>query len=866
MTPRRLFSRAFLACSIFITTLLATTNVTVAATLTPAPMKMPLDPPTFGYSVTNAFPGLNFGQPLCLVTPPGETNRLFVLDKIGHMYVITNLASPNITLFMDRSDTNQIYTGSESGLLGLAFHPGYATNRYFFLFYSSSTNAARSSSGLFQRVSRFQTTATNANAALTNTEVILINQKDPAGNHNGSDLHFGPDGYLYITFGDGGVQYDGDYNSQLINSNFFSAVCRIDVDLPPRPTSLMPNAHRANTNNATGSLNYRVPPDNPFIGRTNYDGLAITNPATLRTEFWAVGFRNPFRFSFDPLTGVLYLGDVGQDLYEEVDIIVKGGNYGWSYREGLHPGTKGDHVTPTRTKPPQEPLIDPIVEYSHGNGANLGNSVIGGVVYRGTRMSQLVGTYVFGDNTPLGNIWTIRYDGTNTTPMVRIATRSGLSSFGTDPRNGDILVTDVSGGGIYRLVYNTNSVTGTAIPPTLADTGAFTNLMTITNGTQSLTPSAGMVPYDVNVPLWSDDARKTRWFLSSTNARIGFSPEGNWNFAPGMSWVKHFDLELTNGVPSSTRRLETRVLVKNTTGIYGVTYRWGSSFTNATLVPDEGMDESFTINDGGTLRTQIWHYPSRAECVACHTPVAGFPLGFNTVQLNRDFGTNGNQLAAMSAAGCFTAPITNLNSLRALVAVTNSAASLEWRVRSYLAANCAQCHQPGGAGLGFWNASITNSTANAGLINGPLNSDGGNPSARVIAPASITNSMLLTRISKRGPGQMPPLASNLIDTNAVNLLTAWITSEATNFTPNPQWQVTASLQLNGTNAQINFVQPPNAAAAVEHTSDLFGTNTWRFLDVPENRPNYPSAPTSITINDPLSNAPQKYFRLKLTSP
>src|SRR5205085_2868139 len=122
-------------------------------------------------------------------------------------------------------------------------------------------------------------------------------------------------------------------------------------------------------------------------------------------------------------------------------------------------------------------------------------------------------------------------------------------------------------------------------------------------------------------------------------------------------------------------------------------------------------------------------------------------------------GTNGNQLAAMSAAGCFTAPITNLNSLRALAAATNAGASLEWRVRSYLAANCAQCHQPGGSGLGYWNASITNSTANAGLINGQLNNDGGNTNARVIAPGALTNSMVLTRISKRGPGQMPPLGS-----------------------------------------------------------------------------------------------------------
>jgi glucose/arabinose dehydrogenase/mono/diheme cytochrome c family protein len=856
MNGRKSFTREIFKRLARGTSFAACLTVASAATLTPAPMKMPLDPPVFGYSATNeAFPGLDFGRPLCLATPPGETNRLFVLDQGGHIYVITNLANPDRSTFMNLS-SSRLYSGSESGVLGIAFHPGYATNRYFFVFYSPTTNGLVG--GLFQRVSRFQTSLTNANVALTNTELILINQKDPAGNHNGSDLHFGPDGYLYISFGDGGVQYDGDHNSQLITSNFFSAICRIDVDSPPRPTSVMPNPHRSNTNNPLGTINYRVPADNPFFGRTNYDGRAI-NSNQIRTEFYATGFRNPFRFSFDPLTGVLYCGDVGQDTWEEVDIITKGGNYGWAYLEGTHNGYRASNTV-------TEPLIPPIAEYHHGSAANQGNAVIGGVVYRGTRMSQLVGSYVFGDNTPIGNVWMLRYDGTNATPMQNIATRAGLSSFGYDPRNGDILMTDVNGGGIYRLMYNTNSSTGTPLPPTLADTGAFTNLSALTSGADALTPSDGMVPYDVNTPLWSDNAKKSRWFLSSTNARIGFSAEGPWSFPPGMTWVKHFDLELTNGVASSTHRLETRVLVKNSGGVYGVTYRWGNSLTNATLVPEEGMDESFTINDGGTLRTQVWHYPSRAECVACHTRAGGWALGFNTVQLNREFGTNGNQLAAMSASGCFTAPITNLNSLRALAAVTNSTMSLEWRVRSYLAANCAQCHQSGGSALGFWNASITNSTAHAGLINGPLNNDGGNTNARVIAPGSLTNSMLLARISKRGPGQMPPLASNLVDTNAVDLLVAWITSDATNFTTNPQWQVAASLQLNGTNAQIDFVQPANAAAAVEQAGDLFGTNVWRFLDVPENRPSYPAAPASITINDPLSNAPQKYFRLKLTAP
>src|SRR5262249_41993338 len=157
--------------------------------------------------------------------------------------------------------------------------------------------------------------------------------------------------------------------------------------------------------------------------------------------------------------------------------------------------------------------------------------------------------------------------------------------------------------------------------------------------TASVTPQAGFVPYEVNVPFWSDNAIKSRWFYIPTNRQIAFRAASNWSFPTGSVWLKHFELELTNGVPASRRRLETRLLVRDGgTGIYGVTYRWNSA-TNATLVGESGLDESLVVDDGGTVRTQVWHYPGRNECLICHTaPTAGGQaLGFNTPQLNRDF-------------------------------------------------------------------------------------------------------------------------------------------------------------------------------------------------------------------------------------
>jgi len=365
---------------------------------------------------------------------------------------------------------------------------------------------------------------------------------------------------------------------------------------------------------------------------------------------------------------------------------------------------------------------------------------------------------------------------------------------------------------------------------------------------------------------------------------------------------------MTNGVSSSARRLETRIVVKNTNGIYVVTYRWGNSLTNATLVRDEGMDEAFTINDGGTTRTQVWHYPARSECLNCHTPLGGFALGFNAAQLSRDFDYGSgptNQIAALERAGYFSAPVTNIHALRSLTPATNDAASLEWRVRSYLTANCAQCHQPGGLGGGVWNAAITNSTANSGIINGPLVNNGGDTNNRVIAPGSLSNSMMLTRISTRGAGQMPPLATSVLDTSAIQLLSAWITNDLPVYQTFAQWQIAnfgatnapnaaAGLDADGDGfpnyseyvartqplnsndvwrvgmrssngqARLDFVQPANRAFEVQWATNLATPTLWNFYDRPENRPTYPSLPASVSIGDSITNAPFKFYRVKLS--
>jgi len=727
-------------------------------------LNLPPVPPQFGYAVNNAFPSVTLGRPVCITSPPQETNRLFILEQTGALVVITNLAAPTRTVFMSLG----VLSDGESGLLGMAFHPGYATNGFFYIF-SSRQMTTTPGTGRHEVISRFQVTSTNANVALTNSEQILIRQYDRANNHNGGDLHFGADGYLYASVGDEGAQYNGDHNAQVITNNFFSAILRIDVD--KRPGNLLPNPHPAST------TNYFIPADNPFVGVTNFNGHFF-NATNVRTEFYSIGFRNPWRFSFDPLTGFLYVGDVGQDLYEEVDVVPKGGNCGWAYYEGTHLAAPLYPSQNTLLTNPPPGLIFPLQDYPHsGTAGYTGNAVIGGVVYRGNRISQLYGAYVFTDNGS-GNVWMLRYDGSNTVPFQPITTAAGPSAIGVDPRNSDVLICQLNNNQIGRLDYN-STVTGTPLPPTLADTGAFTNLTT-------LDVAPGIVAYDINVPFWSDNAVKSRWFsLPKTNLAVTFNATGNWSFPTSSVWIKHFEIELTNGVASSRKRLETRFIVRNTNGVYGITYRWDSP-TNATLVPEAGTNDTLVINDGGTLRTQVWHYPSRSECLACHTPQGGYALGFNTPQLNRDLAygaVTANEISALNAAGYFASPVTNdVHSLLALAAATNTAYSLEFRARSFLAANCAQCHQPGGAAQrASWDARITTPTASANLIPGTPANNLGSSNNFIITPQSPVNSILLTRMATRDLGnlpsiQMPPLDSMLVDTGATQLFTNWINS------------------------------------------------------------------------------------------
>ncbi|MBX3731783.1 MAG: PQQ-dependent sugar dehydrogenase [Verrucomicrobiae bacterium] len=728
----------------------ASLGVVEAQYLVSSPPRLPYTASSAGYQLVNAMPNLNFPMIICLAVPPGRTNELFVVERAGRIFAITNLASPTLTVFLDlRSRT---FTAGECGMTGLAFHPNYAANRTFFVFYTP-TNQARGR--MENTVVRFQTDPTNPWRALPASEQELFAQHDTNDVHQAGDLHFGPDGYLYVALGDGGWS-TGWSNVQRIDRDFFSGILRLDVD--QRPGSLAPNPHPA----VVGG--YRIPPDNPFIGTTSFAGSAV-NPAAVRTEFWAVGMRNPFRFSFDSATGHLYATDIGNVTREEINRVVRGGNYGSDRYEGS---------VQLKTPTPGVTYRPPLYEYGRSGGdPNFqGICVIGGVVYRGTRHPELIGRYVFGDYGTR-HIWALDPGQPSGPGVTRLLTASGAPiSFFVHPGTGDLLVVERNGstGRISRL-QRTEGGGGPALPQTLSATGVFADL-------RSLEAREGMLPYEVNLPFWSDHAVKYRWFfLQDPSAVITRDATDRWSFPAGTVWVKHFELDLVRGNPATRRRLETRFLVKTAGGAYGITYRWRPDGTDADLVPEGGSDETILIQDGGVFRGQHWRYPGRAECMVCHNGTAGEVLGFSTRQLNRSVlvgGTPINQLTALGNLGVLQPPHSHPETLTRLAPPGDLTSSLEHRFRSYLDVNCAYCHLPGGVGRGLWDGRLETAFHEAGIVNGAVLEDLGINGARVIAPNQLTQSMIWHRISQMGDRHMPPLATSELNAEGMELVREFV--------------------------------------------------------------------------------------------
>ena len=642
-------------------------------------------------------------------TPDGS--RWFALKQTGQVETFTDASDPDPKTFLDVSDE---FNGSgEMGLLGMALHPAWPQSPYVYISYAGEVAGGKRVS----RVLRYETER-DGSRAKKGTRNVILEVDQPYGNHNGGQVSFGPDGYLYISLGDGGSANDPLKHGQNTNT-LLGSILRIDVD---------------------GKHPGGIPPSNPFASGKGG-----------KPEIFAWGLRNVWRFSFDRGTGKMFAADVGQNRVEEVNIVELGGNYGWSDKEGSTCFDKKPCV--------EGPWIDPIVEYTHENGDK---SITGGYVYRGQAMPTLRGTYLYADYVT-GRVW-----GAKQSPQTGAWTSTLLldldfpiSTFAQDLQ-GELYIVNYRGG-IHKILPQEDQPVLDTFPQRLSQTGCV-------DATNPLLPAQDLIPYTPAAPFWSDGATKTRFIALPEGKNIQVAQDGDFVFPVGTVLVKNFDLDISPGL---TRRVETRLMMHHDDGQWGgYSYKWNDQQTEATLLETA---EVVRLSD-----TASWMYPSRGDCMSCHTEASHRVLGLETIQLDTQAyypTTNrlANQLDTLRHIGALENE-SNTQGFQALVPPDGEGALAD-RARSWLHTNCASCHRQDNpqrvalelrAGVDFGQMKLCNED--------PVASDLGLKDAKLVVPGDKDTSLLYLRSRRRDVHGMPPISSLRVDEQGTALLGQWIDS------------------------------------------------------------------------------------------
>jgi uncharacterized repeat protein (TIGR03806 family) len=674
------------------------------------------------------FPNLRFqNQPIYMLQVPGDSSRWYVVERFGTVRTFENNPAVTATTDFVNIDPRVDSTCSECGLLGMAFHPDWPSTPRAYLFYTSMERVFR---GPTSHLSEF----TSRDGGLTldpDSERILIRIPKDSVHHHAGRIHFGPDGFLYASVGDGN-SFRSDNGQKL--TTLLGKILRIDVD------------------GTTGSALYRIPADNPFAASTELCGANGEGTQNC-PEIYAWGFRNPWSWSFDRQTGDMWVGDVGESAIEEVNRVRRGGNYGWRCFEGTQDISA--RWATGATCATRKDLLPPIAEYSH----TLGAAVTGGYVYRGKAIPSLVGRYVFGDYSS-GRIWNIPNDTQPTKTMTEAeALVSGLyiSAFGED-NDGELYITN-----IYRDLHKVVGTAGGGGGPGVATQLSATGCVSASNATQ---PASGLIPYTPNAAFWSDGAAKERWIGLPDGQNITVGADGDWDFPNGTVLMKNFRLD--------DRLIETRLFMRHPDGVWaGYSYEWNEGQTDATLVR------------GGkqvTIGGKTWIYPSEGQCTQCHTAAAGNTLGLETRQLAFNItypqtGRDAHQLVTLNTINTLAPSIANPTDEVPYPNPTGTAGSLGERARAYLHTNCSQCHRPGGptqANMDLRYATTLANTSTCDVV--PGLGDLGIADARLIAPGAAARSVLIARMSRRDAHAMPPVGSAQVDAEGAALLTEWVNS------------------------------------------------------------------------------------------
>ncbi len=672
-----------------------------------------------GLGLKPLYPGVHVPKTVALVRAPGDPGHWYAVVQTGQIVRFDDAESASATTpWADISSFIQGPDINESiGLLGVAFHPNYAQNREVFLYYTVKDPAAPIGTGVV--LGRFHATADGSHLdESTRQDLFMVGLR--SHEHNGGTMMFGRDGFLYLGIGEGGPGEAPTTAAQDLDT-LLGKMVRIDVD-------------------GSSQGGYGIPADNPYAAG---GGLP---------EIWARGFRNPWKWSFDKTTGDLWLGDVGWHTREEVDVVTRGGNYGWPIIEGT-----------LCQRPPcdAQPFVAPTVEIDHSRIA----AITGGYVYRGAAMPQLAGTYLFGDFVS-GRIYAYTPGQPPSSATVIFESAFALASFAEDP-DGELYAIDWATGNIARLVWGA-AAGASSVASTLSRTGC-------ADPAKASDPAPGMMPYDVNMPLWSDGAAKNRWMSLPAHDRIDVAQDGDWTFPVGTVFRKDFLLD--------GKLVETRLLMRHDDGTghldggwAGYSYQWDDQQEDAVLLPSGAVE---TLPSG-----QIWTFPSGGDCLRCHTEAAGRTLGPTTSQLDRDFtypetGRTANQVSTvvglgMLAKGAKKSP--GITSVTAFPALDDETVSPELRSRAYLDANCSHCHRPGGPGGGPADFRASVSFADTGICNAEASDDFGIDGARILVPGDHTKSVMWLRLTSTDSRRMPPLATAIVDQTAAQVIAAWIDS------------------------------------------------------------------------------------------
>ncbi|MBS2013178.1 MAG: PQQ-dependent sugar dehydrogenase [Deltaproteobacteria bacterium] len=617
-------------------------------------------------------------------------DRFYTLEQGG---VIRTFGEGATTASVVADLTTKVNGGGESGLLGMAFHPKFDQNGFVYLYFTRPhpTQPPPPSIAQQQVIARYQSKDGGLTLDLS-TEKILWTLDDPFGNHNGGTLEFGNDGFLYFANGDGGGGGDPMRAGQ-DKGSLFGKILRFDVD---------------------GGDPYAIPATNPFASGGG------------RPEIYALGFRNPFRFFFDRPTGDLWVADVGQGAWEELDKVVLGGNYGWNVREGKHCYSPASGCDASG-------LIDPVVEH----GRSEARSIIAGAVYRGTKVPSIANKLVYAD---VVTSFFFAIDPTQASPTpIRLdqdLPRTNPSSFALD-KNGEVVFTALgqkAGEGAVMRIVPVKAAND--ISRVLGETGCV-------DPKEPSKPALGLFPYDVVAPEYRDGLAARRYLSVPAAAKIAVKEGGALELPPGSVAFKTF---AKGGKPYEVQMLRRRD--------DGTWQPYDYFFT------ESGLDA--VLNDDTTK-----------TCLECHTAAAGTTLGLEAAQLDRDAdfgGRTGNVLATLDHVGMLGAPIAT-GSYRRLASL-DSYDTLERRARSYLHANCANCHRDPKLDL-----RITTSLAATNAC-GP---------GRPILPGDPGGSPLLASMRRLeggagGPdagvagGPMPPLGRTTVDEPAARVIEDWIRS------------------------------------------------------------------------------------------